>query len=94
MSLIRVLSLFAISGIFGGAPLAEERTVTLSVPDMTCPSCVTGVKRALSRIDGVHKVEMNPTALLAVVTFDDTRTNPEALVDVTGIAGYPANIKR
>jgi mercuric ion binding protein len=94
MSMIRALSLFAVGGVLSGAPLAEERVVTLSVPDMTCPACVTNVKRALSRIDGVHKVEINATALQAVVTFDDSRTNADALVDVTDMAGYAATIKR
>lgn len=73
---------------------ADERKVTLVVPDMSCKACPNNVKRALSRVDGVKSVAIDHDAREAVVTFDKTKTTTEALIDVTVFAGYPATIKR
>ena len=72
---------------------AAMKTVTLSVPGMTCAACPITVKKALTRVDGVQKVAVSYEKLEAVVTFDDVRTNVEALTKATENAGYPATAK-
>jgi len=72
---------------------AAMKTVTLSVPGMTCAACPITVKKALTRVDGVQKVAVSYEKLEAVVTFDDLRTNVEALTKATENAGYPATAK-
>ena len=71
---------------------ATTRTVTLSVPGMNCATCPSTVKKALGKVDGVTKTEVNLEKRAAVVTFDDTRTNLEALTRATGDAGYPSTL--
>ena len=71
---------------------ATTRTVTLSVPGMNCATCPITVKKALGKLDGVTKTEVNLEKRAAVVTFDDTRTNLEALTRATGDAGYPSTL--
>ncbi len=72
---------------------AATQTVTLSVPGMTCAACPITVKKALTKVDGVQKVEVSYEKLVAVVTFDDTRTSVEALTKATENAGYPSAVK-
>ena len=72
---------------------AATQTVTLSVPGMTCAACPITVKKALTKVDGVQKVEVSYEKLAAVVTFDDTRTTAEALTKATENAGYPSTVK-
>lgn len=72
---------------------ADTKTVTLSVPGMTCAICPITVKRALSKVDGVRKAEVSFEHREAVVSFDDTRTNAEALTKATASAGYPSSVK-
>lgn len=72
---------------------AATQTVTLSVPGMTCAACPFTVKRALTKVDGVQKVEVSYEKLAAVVTFDDTKTTVEALTKATENAGYPSAVK-
>ncbi len=71
---------------------ATTRTVTLSVPGMNCATCPITVKKALGKVDGVTRTEVNLEKRAAVVTFDDTRTNLEALTRATGDAGYPSTL--
>ncbi len=73
---------------------AATRTVTLSVPGMTCAACPITVKKALTRVEGVSKVTVAFKQREAVVTFDDARTNVEALTQATENAGYPAAEKK
>lgn len=72
---------------------AALQTVTLSVSKMTCAACPITVKKALLKVDGVTKAEVSYEKKEAVVTFDDTKTNVEALVRASTNAGYPAEPK-
>ena len=73
---------------------AATRTVTLSVPGMTCAACPITVKKALIRVEGVSKVEVAFETREAAVTFDDARTTVRALTLATTNAGYPAAVKK
>jgi mercuric ion binding protein len=73
---------------------AATQTVTLSVPGMTCAACPITVKKALNRVEGVDKIQVNLEKREAVVTFDDAKTKVEALLDATNNAGYPSTVKQ
>jgi mercuric ion binding protein len=72
---------------------AAPQTVTLSVPGMTCAACPITVKRALSRVSGVDKIDVSLEKKEAVVTFDDTKTSVAALTKATENAGYPSSVQ-
>ncbi len=80
--------------LFGAdTAFAAERTVTLKVERMTCASCPYIVKRSLTRLDGVKEVSVTFETASAVVTFDDEKVSPEALVNATLGAGFPSRLK-
>jgi mercuric ion binding protein len=74
--------------------LAEQKTVTLSVPGMYCEMCPATVKKAISRVNGVSKVEASYKTKEAVVTYDDHQTDVGALTKATANAGYPSMLKQ
>ena len=69
---------------------ASPKTVTLNVSGMTCAACPITVKKALEKVPGVSKVEVRFEKKQALVTFDDAKTNTDALVKATTDAGYPS----
>jgi len=73
---------------------ANDRTVTLSVPGMDCETCPITVSKALKKVDGVGKVAASLEQKEAVVTFDDAKTNVDALRKATANAGYPSKVKQ
>ncbi|WP_075791308.1 mercury resistance system periplasmic binding protein MerP [Massilia putida] len=73
---------------------AATRTVTLSVPGMTCSACPITVKKALSKVEGVSKVEVGYEKRQAVVTFDDAKASVEQLTRATTDAGYPSSARK
>lgn len=89
--------LFALASLAAtlSAPVwAATKAVTLSVPGMTCAACPITVKKALTKVDGVQKAEVSFEKREAVVTFDDAKTNAEALTQATANAGYPSTVKQ
>ena len=73
---------------------AATQTVTLWVPGMTCAACPITVKKALSRVEGVSKIGVSFDKREAVVTFDDAKTDVQALTQATTNVGYPSEPKR
>jgi periplasmic mercuric ion binding protein len=69
---------------------AVSKTVTLSVPGMTCAACPITIKKALTDVDGVTDAEVSFDKKEAVVTFDDTKTDVPTLIEATTDAGYPS----
>ena len=69
---------------------ASPKTVTLDVSGMTCEACPITVKKALQKVPGVSKIEVMYEKKQVVVTFDDSKTNTDALVKATTNAGYPS----
>ena len=89
-SVVRLSLAAALAGALAAPALAAVRTVTLSVPGMTCPVCPITVHKALAAVPGVDKVDVNYDKKDAVVRYDDARTNVQALVKATTDAGYPS----
>ncbi|MFP5400481.1 MAG: mercury resistance system periplasmic binding protein MerP [Gammaproteobacteria bacterium] len=72
---------------------AAQQTVTLAVPGMSCAACPITVKKALSRVDGVVRAEVDYATRQAVVSFDDAKANVAGLTRATADAGYPSTLK-
>ena len=90
----KLATLLALAATLSAPAWAATKTVTLSVPGMTCEACPITVKKALSKVAGVQKAEVSFEKREAVVTFDDAKTNADALTKATENAGYPATVKQ
>ena len=71
-----------------GYPVATQ-TIQFTVSGMSCASCVSALDRALRAAEGVQDVAVNLASETASVTYVPSITNPEALADIAGAAGYP-----
>ena len=76
--------------VLAAAAWASPKTVTLNVSGMTCEACPITVKKALQKVPGVSKVDVLYEKKQVVVTFDDSKTDTDALVKATTNAGYPS----
>ena len=90
----KLLPVVALIAAFAAPTWAATQTVTLSVPGMTCAACPLTVKQALSKVQGVSKTEVSYEKKQAVVSFDDAKTNIQALTKATANAGYPSTAKQ
>lgn len=88
----KLLFVFTLS-VFSLSAWANPQTVTLDLPTMNCAMCPITVKKALTKVEGVSGAEVSYEKKEAVVTFDDAKTNANALVEATTNAGYPSTVK-
>ena len=67
----------------------HTQVVTLKVPDMFCGGCEVGVKTAAQRVDGVTDVKTDSDARTAEVSYDPSKTNPDAIASaITNTSGF------
>lgn len=83
-----VIAFAVISPLYAG----ELKSVTLKVDGMTCSLCVTAVKKALSRIEGVKAVRVSLEKKEAVVEYDEGKTNVQEMIKAVDGAGYKASV--
>jgi mercuric ion binding protein len=57
---------------------------------MDCAACPLIVRASLQAIPGVKQAIVSHAAKSVLVTYDDAKTNVEALVAATTNAGYPS----
>lgn len=91
----KLLPIFAFATLIASpAAWAATKTVTLSVPGMTCAACPFTVKAALAKVEGVSKTNVTFEKREAIVTFDDSQTTIQQLTKATENAGFPSSVKR
>lgn len=74
---------------YGKLAVTDPTSVSLSIANMNCASCVGRVEKTFNSIDGVRDVSVNLAAETASFSID----SPEQVGDVSAalaIAGYPA----
>ncbi len=90
----KLVALISLTAALSAPAWAATKTAVLSVSGMTCASCPITVKKALNKVTGVEKVDINFEKREATVTYDDAKTNVEALTKATKDAGYPSTAKQ
>lgn len=90
----RLITLAALTTalLASGAAQAAEQTVKLAVAGMYCGACPVTVQKSLSAVKGVSKAVVSFEEKTATVTFDDQKTNVEALIKATTNAGYKSQL--
>jgi copper chaperone CopZ len=58
---------------------AIEKRTTLRVSGMSCGECAKTVEKAAKKIDGVKTAKVNQPKGEAEITYDPTKTSPEAI---------------
>jgi mercuric ion binding protein len=93
--MIKLLSTaaFGLGLIASSSAFAADKTITLAVQHMTCALCPRTVKASLQAVPGVSNVVVSFEDKTAVVTFDDSKVEVDALVKATTHAGYPSTPK-
>ena len=90
MSKLFSTAVFGFVLIASSSAFAAEKTVTLTVQKMYCATCPHTVKASLQSVPGVSNVVVSAEEKTAVVTYDHSKAQVDALVKATTNAGYPS----
>lgn len=83
------LLLFVLSS---SVSFAADKTITLSVPGMNCPSCPYMVEQSLLTVEGVQAAEADLGTRTAQVTFDDAIVSVDDILGATAAIGYESSV--
>ena len=72
--------------------VAEDQTIKLSVPNMSCASCPYIVEGSINKLDGIKSVDATMKDRTATVVFDDAVTTAESIMEATANVGYQATL--
>lgn len=72
------------------APVPTTKVVTLRITGMTCGGCVLGVRKVLTRLDGVARADVSYEKGTAVVQFDAAKVAPAQMIAAIRTLGYSA----
>jgi mercuric ion binding protein len=96
--LSRTLLLLCVSGVLGaqfswGGPRNDSvyATQTFRVENMTCAACPITVRKAMSRVEGVQRVEVDFEAKVVTATFDPEITAAGDIAEASTAVGFPAH---
>ncbi len=64
------------------------KVVRLRVPDITCDHCVMAIRREVTKLEGVAKVDGNPQEKWIAVAFDPAKVRMEQIEAGIREAGY------
>jgi copper chaperone CopZ len=70
--------------------VGHDQLVLIRVEGMHCHKCEMTLQRALSRLNGVHEVEVDFNSSLVSVLHDQESVSIAQLMDVVNEAGYHA----
>lgn len=80
--------------LLAGSAWAAEKTATLKVYGMDCPSCAKGVAGSLQAVKGVKSADVSVEKAQAVVVYDDAQVTLEQLKKRIEKSGYTTTPKK
>lgn len=88
----RIAVLLIALAVASSAP-AATKTAVLDVSGWTCGSCAVSTRTALEDLAGVERSETDLETREAVVTYDDSKVTPQAMLQAIEELGYSARVK-
>jgi copper chaperone CopZ len=91
-----VVAVFVLVGLVPTTAQQKSSTIktcSLTVAGMTCAGCEAAVRNAAKTVNGVTDVKASYDKKSAEVTYDSTKTSPEAIAKViTERSGFTATV--
>lgn len=89
----KMILTFALSIAVCAGALADTVKTSFKVnPGMTCQNCENKIKNNLRYEKGVKEITTSLADQLVIVSYDDKKTSPDALVEAFKKIGYEAEV--
>ena len=81
--------------LFVGCQKKENlETTTINASSMVCGTCARTIEKAVAKVDGVQKVNVDVNNKIVEVKFVPSRTNVETIETAITESGYDANNRK
>ena len=76
-----------------GSSTSNTALAEYQIDRLTCGSCVSNIKEALARYDGIDSVDINLTSNRGRIAFDPKNLNSRIIGEAIASAGYPSQLR-
>ncbi len=93
LAMFMSVALVAVSAVVTAQEKAAStiKSCVVEISDMACSSCAATIQKALVKIEGVKSAAVSQPKGVASITYDETKTDPQALAKaITKKTGFPA----
>lgn len=70
------------------------KKIVFNMETFTCPSCVNKIENTVNKINGVESVQVMFNSSRIRASFDESKTNADAIEDIIVKLGYPVLSKK
>ncbi|MBZ0202860.1 MAG: heavy-metal-associated domain-containing protein [Ignavibacteria bacterium] len=72
--------------------LVAEKTITIKCSEMSCKACKQSITKAINKIEGIIKLDINLEDKIITVVLDESKTDGQAVLNAIIGAGYDAEL--
>lgn len=87
-----LLLLSLINFLIYGSEIVKLKTVKIKCRQMSCEGCKKTIGDSLKKINGVKKINIDLTKKIIIVSYEDTLTNEQEILNAITETGYEAEI--
>jgi periplasmic mercuric ion binding protein len=69
-----------------------QKTVKLKCTEMSCQKCVKSIEKSINKLPGISDLNIDLESKIISVTFDESKTDVQSLLNAIVEAGYEAEV--
>lgn len=69
-----------------------QKTVKLKCTEMSCHKCVKSIESSINKLPGISELKIDLESKIISVTFDESKTDVQSLLNAIVEAGYEAEV--
>lgn len=72
--------------------MLTQKTVKLKCSEMSCKKCVKSIETSVNKLPGISGLVIDLGSKMITVSFDDTKTDVQTVLNAIAEAGYEAEV--
>jgi copper chaperone CopZ len=72
--------------------LTEQKTVKFKCTEMSCQKCAKSITASVNKLPGIADINVDLDSKIITVTFDDSKTDVQTVLNAIVEAGYEADL--
>jgi mercuric ion binding protein len=69
-----------------------EKIIKIKCTEMSCNACKNSITKSINKLEGIRDLKIDLESKVITVTIEDTKTNPQAVLNAIIEAGYEAEM--
>lgn len=72
--------------------ISKTKTIKIKCEEMTCAGCKKKITKSINNLEGVNDIDVDLDTKVITVSFDESKTSPDKIIDAIAKAGYESQL--